>query len=109
MMWSLLPFGLVAILVAGVLVSDLLACRLVHIAKGRLDGEAPKEKCLKGSESFAMMDEHTTMQFLSPEKAQMMEKLNPKLFEEKAYGIVYLKEAPELKKLPPLATPKLSQ
>ena len=30
-----------------------------------------------------------------------------KLFEEKAYGIIYLKEAPELKKLPPLATPKV--
>ena len=61
MMWSLLPFGLVAILVAGILVSDFVVCsRLVHIAKGRLDGEAPKEKCLKGSESFAMMDEPRT-------------------------------------------------
>ena len=39
----------------------------------------------------------------------MMKKLNPNLFEEKASGIIYLKEAPELKKLPPLATPKLSQ
>jgi len=55
------------------------------------------------------MDEPRTMRFLSPEKARMMKKLNPKLFEEKAYGIVYLKEAPELQKLPPLATPKLSQ
>ena len=34
MMWRLLPFGLVAILVAGILVSDFLACRLVHLAKG---------------------------------------------------------------------------
>jgi hypothetical protein len=74
-----------------------------------LTGEDPKEKCLKGSESFAMMDEPRTMRFLSPGKALMVKKLNPKLFEEKAYGIIYLKEAPEMKKLPPLATPTLYQ
>ena len=52
MIWRLFPFVLVAILVAGVLVSDLLACRLVHISKERLTGEDFKEKLLKGSESF---------------------------------------------------------
>ena len=109
MIWRLFPFVLVAILVAGVLVSDLLACRLDRLSKGRLTGEDPKEKFLKGSEGFAMRDEHKTMRFLSPEKALMMKQLNPHLFEEIALGIDYLKEAPELKKLPPLATPELSQ
>ena len=70
MIWTLLPFGLVAILVAGVLVSDFLAGRLVRISKGRLTGEDPKEKCLKGSESFAMMDEPRTMSLLSPGEAR---------------------------------------
>ena len=109
MIWRLFPFALVAILVAGVLVSDFLACRSVHISKGRLTGEDLKEKFLQGSESFAMMDEPRTMRFLSPGKARMMKKLNPNPFEERASGAIYLKEAPELKKLPPLATPKLSQ
>ena len=71
MIWTLLPSGLVAILVAGILVSDFLACRLVHISKGRLSGEDPKEKCLKGSESFAMMDEPRTMSLLSPGGARI--------------------------------------
>ena len=66
MIWTLLPLSLVAIFVVGILVSDFLACRLIHICKGRLTGEDPKEKCLKGSESFAMMDEHRTMSLLSP-------------------------------------------
>jgi len=66
MMWRLLPFGLVAILVAGVLVSNFLACRLVNLSKGRLTGEDPREKCLKGSESFAMMDKPRTMGLLLP-------------------------------------------
>jgi hypothetical protein len=47
------------------------------------------------------------VRMINPEEAAVMKRLNPKLFEEKAYGIIYLKEAPELKKLPPLATPKL--
>jgi hypothetical protein len=74
-----------------------------------LTGEDLKEKFLKGSESFAMLDEPRTMRFLSPERAQMMKNLNPRLSEEKAYGIIYLEGPPELIKLPPLATPKLSQ
>ena len=65
MIWRLFPFFLVAILVAGVLVSDLLACRFVHISKGRLTGEDLKEKFLQGNESFAMMDEPRTMSLLS--------------------------------------------
>ena len=66
MIWRLLPFGLAAILVAGILVSDFLACRLGHNSKGRLTGEDPKEKYLKGSESFAMMDKPRTMGLLLP-------------------------------------------
>jgi hypothetical protein len=100
---------LAAILVAGVLVSGLLACRSVHIAKGRLTGEDLKEKFLPGSKIFAMLDGPKTMRFLSPEEVQIMKNLNPRLFEQRAFGISYLKDAPELKKLPPLATPKLSQ
>ena len=70
MMWTLLPFGLAAILMAGSLVFDFLAWRLVHLSKGRLTGEDPKENCLKGSESFARMDEPRTMSLLSPGEAR---------------------------------------
>jgi hypothetical protein len=36
-----------------------------------LTGEETKEKCLKGSESFAMMDEPRTMSLLSPGGARI--------------------------------------
>ena len=52
MIWRLFPFVLVAILVGGVLVSDLLACRSVHLSKGRLTGEDLKEKFLQGQRKF---------------------------------------------------------
>jgi hypothetical protein len=55
MMWTLLPFGLVAILVAGILVSDFLACRLIYLSKGRLRREDLQEKCREGGETFAML------------------------------------------------------
>ena len=76
MIWRLFPFVLVAILVAGSLVFDFLACRLVHTSKERLTGEDHKEKCLKGSESFARMDEPRPMRFLSPEKSSEDEKIS---------------------------------
>jgi hypothetical protein len=109
MIWRLFPFILVAILVAGILVSDLLACRSVHIAKGRLTGEDLKENSLPGSESFAMLDGPKTMRFPSPGKPQMMKNPDPHLFERGVFGTFDLKESPEPKKLPPLAAPKLSQ
>ena len=65
MIWTIFPFGLAAILVAGVLVSDFLACRSDRLSEGRLTGGDPKENCLKGSESFTMMDEPGTMSLRS--------------------------------------------
>jgi hypothetical protein len=70
MIWTLLQSGLVAILVACIRVPEFL--RFVHISKGRLTGAETNEKCRKGSESFALMDEQGKMHLLSPGDAQMM-------------------------------------
>ncbi len=59
--------------------------------------------------ALALVDEHGGVRFLSRKEFESMKKLNPKLMEMKACGIVYLTEVPEMKKLPPLATPKLYQ
>jgi hypothetical protein len=107
MIWRLFPFLLVAILVAGVLVSDLLACRSDHVSKGRLTGEDLKEKFQQNRERLGMMDEPGPLRFLSPEKARRMKKLNSGPFEERGSGIIYLKGAPKLNKVPPLANPNL--
>jgi len=84
MIWTLLPFGLVAILIAGILVSSSVAQRIMRLPKGRLTGKATNEKGLQGSENFAIIDEQGKMYRLNPEEAQMMKKLLPKLFEKKA-------------------------
>jgi hypothetical protein len=87
--------------------SSALADKLVCISNENLKGEMTVNNCLLKGEKFAIVDQYGGVRMISPEEAAVMKKLNPKLFEEKAYGIIYLKEAPEMKKLPPLATPKL--
>lgn len=100
-------YGLMALTVFLLVASSAFADKLVCISNENLRGEMTVNNCLLKGEKFAIVDQYGGVRIISPEEAAVMKKLNPKLFEEKAYGIIYLKEAPELKKLPPLATPKL--
>jgi hypothetical protein len=99
--------GLMALTVCLLVAPIAWADKLVCISNENLRGEMTVNNCLLKGEKFAIVDQFGGVRVISPEEAAAMKKLNPKLFEEKAYGIIYLKEAPELKKLPPLATPKL--
>lgn len=101
--------GLMALTMGLLVASSAWADKLVCISNEKLKGEMTVNNCLLKGEKFAVVDEYGAVRMISPEEAAVMKRLNPKLFEEKAYGIIYLKEAPELKKLPPLATPKLYQ
>jgi hypothetical protein len=111
MIWTIVPFGLVVIFLAAILLaaSSALADKLVCISNEKLRGEETISNCVLRGEKFAIVDEQGAVRILSREEFELMKKLNPKLMEMKAYGIIYLKEAPEMKKLPPLATPKLYQ
>jgi hypothetical protein len=101
--------GLMALTMSLLIASSALADKLVCISNEKLKGEMTVNNCLLKGEKFAVVDQYGGVRIISPEEAQVMKKLNPKLFEEKAYGIIYLKEAPEMPKLPPMATPKLYQ
>jgi hypothetical protein len=101
--------GLMALTMCLLMASSAWSDKLVCISNEKLKGEMTINNCLLKGEKFAIVDQYGGVRMISPEEAAVMKKLNPKLFEEKAYGIIYLKEAPELKKLPPLATPKLYQ
>jgi hypothetical protein len=98
---------LMALTVCLLVASSALADKLVCISKENLRGEETINNCLLRGDKFAIVDKYGGVRIISPEEAEVMKKLNPKLFEQKAYGIIYLKEAPEMPKLPPMATPKL--
>lgn len=106
MLWRVLPFGLVVILLVAMLAVSALADKLICISNEKLRGEETVANCLARGEKFAIVDERGAVRILSKEEFDVMKRINPKLLEMKAFGIVYLKEAPEMKKLPPLAVPK---
>jgi len=101
--------GFMVLTVCLLIASSAFADKLVCISNEKLKGEMTVNNCLVKGEKFAIVDQFGGVRIISPEEAQVMKKLNPKLFEEKAYGIIYLKEAPEMQKLTPLSTPKLYQ
>ncbi|MCK9377523.1 MAG: hypothetical protein M0P73_15400 [Syntrophobacterales bacterium] len=98
--------GFMALTVCLLIASSAFADKLVCISNEKLKGEMTVNNCLLKGEQFAIVDPYGGVRIISPEEAQVMKKLNPKLFEEKAYGIIYLKEAPEMQKLTPLSVPR---
>lgn len=107
MIWTLLPFGLAVIFLAAILLaaSSALADKLVCVSNEKLRGEETVTDCLARGEKFAIVDKKGAVRILSREEFALMKKINPELLAMKAYGIVYLKEAPQMKKLPRLAVP----
>lgn len=92
---------------AGLLMAaPVLADKLICISDEKLRGQETVQSCVLRGEKFAIIDEHGVVRILSKEELELMKKVNPKIFEMPAYGIIYQKEAPPLPKLPPLAVPK---
>lgn len=105
-----LAIGLMVGLVTLVLgTSAVWAEKLICISKEQLRGEETVENCLRRGEKFAVMDEHGVIRILTKEEIDLMKKVNPKIFQMPAYGILYEKEAPPLPKLPHHAIPKKYQ
>jgi hypothetical protein len=101
--------GLLALMMCLLVASSAFADKLVCISNPKLRGEMNVNNCLLKGEKFAVVNKYGEVHIISPEEAQVMKRLNPKIFEEKAYGIIYLREAPEIPPLPPMATPKAYQ
>ncbi|OGR08406.1 MAG: hypothetical protein A3K23_06975 [Desulfobacca sp. RBG_16_58_9] len=107
MILSSWPCGLAVILAVALgPLSGALADKLICVSDEKLRGEITVNNCLQKGERFGIVDDYGAVRILSKEEFDMMKKLNPKLLEMKAYGIIYLKEAPEMKKLPPPASPQ---
>ncbi len=85
------------------------AAKLICISKEKLRGEETVNNCLVKGERFALVGKDGSVRVLTKEELDLMKKLNPQAFDQKAYGIVYQEEAPELPKLPPMATPQKYQ
>jgi|SRR4030042_3127074 len=106
MVWTLLPLGLVVILVMGMLLAaSAFGNKLGRPAREELRVAETKERGLMQGKRFAIVDEQALLRFLSREEFELLKTLNPKLIEMKACHIVYLTELPK-GKTPPPAVPK---
>jgi hypothetical protein len=91
------------------LAPDVFAARLICISKETLRGEETINNCLVKGGRFALIEPDGSVRIMSDEEIALMKKLNPKAFEQPAYGTTYQREAPEIPKLPPLVVPKQAQ
>jgi hypothetical protein len=91
------------------LAPDVLANKLICISKETLRGEETINNCLVKGGRFALMEPDGSVQIMSNEEIKLMKKLNPKAFEQPAYGTTYQREAPEIPKLPSQVVPKQAQ
>ena len=83
------------------------ANKLICISKESLRGEETINNCLVKGGRFALMEPDGSVHIMSDEEIDLMKKLNPKAFDQSAYGTTYQMEAPEIPKLP--GVPKKAQ
>ncbi len=82
------------------LTPSVFAKKLICISKETLRGEETVNNCLVKGGRFALMEPDGSVHIMSDEEINLMKKLNPKAFEQPAYGTSYQREAPEIPKLP---------
>jgi hypothetical protein len=74
--------------------------KLLCVSDQKLRGEQTVNSCLAKGERFAVVDEYGLVKILSPEEVELSKAFNPKLFESRAFGVTYHKEAPLIPPLP---------
>ena len=74
--------------------------KLLCVYSQTLRGEETVNSCLAKGERFAVVDQYGLVHILTPEEIELTKAFNPKLFETRAFGFKYFKEAPYIPPLP---------
>jgi hypothetical protein len=74
--------------------------KLLCISKTELRGQETVASCVAKGERFAVVDPYGLVRILTPEEVELSKAFNPKVFETRAYGVRYFKEAPAVPPLP---------
>ena len=76
------------------------AQKLLCVSSQTLRGDQTVNSCLAKGERFAVIDQYGLVRILSLEEVELTKAFNPKLFETRAFGVKYFKEAPYIPPLP---------
>jgi hypothetical protein len=107
-MRSKVVVGLLVLVVAVFFVSSLALAqaktgeKLLCVSNTTLKGQETVSSCLAKGERFAVVDPYGLVRILTPEEVALTKAFNPKVFETRAFGIKYIKQAPVL---PPMPVP----
>lgn len=74
--------------------------KLLCVSKTELKGQETVASCVAKGERFAVVDQYGLVRILTPEEIELSKAFNPKIFETRAYGVKYYREAPALPPLP---------
>lgn len=77
----------------GLAAAPALAGKLLCITKKDLRGESTVAQCLAKGERFAVVDKDGLVRILTPEEVELSKAFNPNVFNKRAYGMRYHKEA----------------
>jgi hypothetical protein len=93
---------LIALVAVGFLVAAAAAAqeKLLCVSNQELQGQETVSSCLAKGERFAVVDQYGLVRILTPEEVALSQAFNPKVFESRAFGVRYYREAPSLPPLP---------
>jgi hypothetical protein len=74
--------------------------KLLCVSQQTLKGEETVGSCLAKGERFAVVDEYGLVRILTPEEVELTRAFNPRVFDTRAFGVKYFKEAPVIPPLP---------
>jgi hypothetical protein len=92
-----LTLGLMVLVASGAS-AEILLC----VSNKGLKGEQTVDSCLAKGEQFAVVDNYGFVRVLTPEEIALSRALNPKVFQNRAFGFKYQNLAPQLPPMPSL-------
>jgi hypothetical protein len=96
LIWLLMALLAVAFSASAALAVEKLLC----VSNQHLKGEETVSSCLAKGDKFAVVDQYGLVHVLTPEEVELTKAFNPKIFQSRAYGVKYFREAPKLPPLP---------
>ena len=74
--------------------------KMLCVSQQTLRGAETVGSCVAKGERFAVVDQFGLVRILSPEEVELTRAFNPKVFDTRAFGVKYFKQAPYLPPLP---------
>jgi hypothetical protein len=80
--------------------------KLLCVTNKNLKGQNTVDSCLAKGEEFAIVDQYGIVHILTPREVALTKAFNPKLFQQRAFGLKYGSEAPTLQVFGSVPLPK---